>query len=90
MALLLTAGLLGALLSRSSSLPRSAIVDLGYSQYQGVSLYNSVDQYLGMRYAKAPVYDLRFRAPQDPEDDSEVLDASKVSLSIHVDGQCGH
>lgn len=78
MALLLAAGLLGGLLSASAGLPKSAVIDLGYNRYQGVSLHNGVDQYLGMRYAKGPVKDLRFRAPQDPEFDSEVLDASKV------------
>ncbi|KAJ5652924.1 hypothetical protein N7507_010350 [Penicillium longicatenatum] len=73
--LLLIVGLAPSLLS-ASSLPPSGIVDLGYSQYQGLSLYNGVDEFLGMRYAKAPVGELRFRAPQDPESTDEVLDAS--------------
>lgn len=80
MALLLIAGLLGGLLSASPSLPKSAIIDLGYNRYQGVSLHNGVDQYLAMRYAKAPVNDLRFRAPQDPESFGELQDASSVRL----------
>ncbi|KAJ5584015.1 uncharacterized protein N7459_003815 [Penicillium hispanicum] len=75
MALLLIAGLLGGLLS-AKPLPRSATIDLGYSRYQGVSLHNGVDEYLGMRYAKAPVQQLRFRAPKDPERTPKVLDAS--------------
>ncbi|KAJ5633429.1 hypothetical protein N7490_009768 [Penicillium lividum] len=73
--LLLVAGLAPGLLS-ASSLPRSGVVDLGYSQYQGTTLYNDVDEFLGIRYAKAPVDNLRFRAPQDPESTNEVLDAS--------------
>lgn len=75
---LLIVGLLGNLLS-AKSFSRSAIIDLGYSRYQGVSLHNGVDEYLGMRYAKAPVEQLRFRAPRDPEHTDKVFDASSVS-----------
>lgn len=80
MALPLIAGLLGGLLSASPTLPKSEVIDLGYNRYQGVSLHNGVDQYLGMRYAKPPVNDLRFRAPEDPEHSEELLDASSVRL----------
>lgn len=86
MAILLVAGILGDLLSasplaRSSSSPlaRSAIVDLGYSRYQGVALSNGVDEYMGMRYAKPPLNELRFRGPQDPEQMDGVVDATAVS-----------
>lgn len=82
MALPLIAGLLGGLLSASPTLPKSEVIDLGYNRYQGVSLHNGVDQYLGMRYAKPPVNDLRFRAPQDPEPSSKLLDASSVRLRV--------
>ncbi|KAJ5885485.1 Carboxylesterase type B [Penicillium taxi] len=79
-AVALLAGLLGGLVHSSHTtshiLPRSAVVDLGYGQYQGVSLYNSVDEYLGIRYAKAPLDNLRFRAPQYPENSSAIQDAS--------------
>ncbi|POS79853.1 carboxylesterase [Diaporthe helianthi] len=51
-------------------------VSLDYATYQGVRLPGGVDQYLGMRYAAAPVGDLRFRGPQDPEKESGVQDAS--------------
>lgn len=54
-------------------------VDLGYATYQGVRLAEGVDQFLGMRYAQAPLDDLRFRAPQDPLPESGVQDASGVS-----------
>lgn len=89
MAILLVAGILGDLLSasplaRSSSSPlaRSAIVDLGYSRYQGVALSNGVDEYMGMRYAKPPLNELRFRGPQDPEQMDGVVDATAVSSWI--------
>lgn len=80
MSVVLIAGLFGGLLSAASptSLPKAAILDLGYNSYQGVSLHNDVDQYLGMRYAKAPVHELRFRAPEDPEHNSKLLGASSV------------
>lgn len=86
MATALVAGILGDLLSaspltRSPSTPldRSAIVDLGYSRYQGVALANGVDEYLGMRYARPPLNELRFRGPEDPELTDEIVDATAVS-----------
>ncbi|KAG0159700.1 hypothetical protein PDIDSM_7223 [Penicillium digitatum] len=57
-------------------MPQMPTVDLGYSQYRGISLSNGVDQFLGMRYAKAPLGDLRFRGPEDPEDTEGVLEAT--------------
>ncbi|KAJ7183590.1 alpha beta-hydrolase [Mycena filopes] len=43
------------------------IVDLGYSQYQGtVNTTTNVTTFLGIRYAAAPIDNLRFRAPQPP------------------------
>ncbi|KAF7335518.1 COesterase domain-containing protein [Mycena venus] len=45
----------------------SPIVDLGYAQYQGaVNTANNIAHFLGIRYAAAPLGDLRFRAPQPP------------------------
>ncbi|KAJ6469458.1 Alpha/Beta hydrolase protein [Mycena sanguinolenta] len=45
----------------------SPIVDLGYAQYQGaVNTANNITHFLGIRYAAAPLGDLRFRAPQPP------------------------
>lgn len=57
-------------------------IGLDYAKYKGVSLNNGVDQYLGMRFARAPVGDLRFRAPQDPEHYSEVQSATEVILIL--------
>ncbi|CAG9982888.1 unnamed protein product [Clonostachys byssicola] len=43
------------------------IVDLTYAKYEGVrDKAFGIDKYLGMRYAEAPLGDLRFRAPRDP------------------------
>lgn len=67
----------------ASSLPRSGIVDLGYSQYQGLSLHNGIDEFLGIRYARPPVGEFRFRAPQDPLKTNEVLDASSVRFPFN-------
>lgn len=66
------------------SVPKHAIrevptIDLGYAKYQGLRLQAGVDQFLGMRYAKAPLGSLRFRAPRDPTPQTELQDASKVS-----------
>ncbi|OQD75838.1 hypothetical protein PENDEC_c006G02719 [Penicillium decumbens] len=72
---LLIAGFFGGLLF-AKPLPKAATIDLGYSRYRGVSLHNDVDQYLGMRFAKPPVHELRFRAPEDPEHTTKLLDAS--------------
>lgn len=76
--IILTAGLFGGLIlaSPSHSTSRSPIIDLEYSQYRGTALSNGVDQYLGMRYAKAPLGGLRFRGPEDPEHTLGVSDAS--------------
>ncbi|KAI8671160.1 Carboxylic ester hydrolase [Fusarium keratoplasticum] len=43
------------------------VVDLGYSKYRGRELGNGITVFLGMRFAKAPVDDLRWRAPVAPE-----------------------
>lgn len=64
-------------LSPSSSDGRP-IVDLEYSQYQGIGLSFRVNQYLGMRYAAPPLGDLRFRAPVDPLKTSGVQNATSV------------
>ncbi|KAJ6577948.1 Alpha/Beta hydrolase protein [Mycena capillaripes] len=44
------------------------IVDLGYAQYQGaVDAATNVTTFLGIRYAAAPIDELRFRAPRPPK-----------------------
>ncbi|KAI9663984.1 MAG: hypothetical protein M1821_007475 [Bathelium mastoideum] len=54
-----------------------SVIDLGYAKYRGV------DYWFGIRYAQAPIGDLRWRAPQDIEaknnySSTEVIDASQV------------
>jgi len=59
----------------------SSVVDLGYSRYQGIDLQNGVNQWLGIRYAAAPIGDLRFTAPQDPTPNSTVQKAAEVCFA---------
>lgn len=54
------------------------IVDLGYSQYEGITLSSGVNQYLGMRFAAPPLGELRFRAPVNPDITTGVQDATAV------------
>ncbi|KAF7117232.1 hypothetical protein CNMCM5793_005988 [Aspergillus hiratsukae] len=56
---------------------RKAVVDLGYTKYQGYELSNGIVQWLGMRYAAPPVGQLRFAAPQDPLPTKGAQKASK-------------
>ncbi|EXJ88813.1 cholinesterase [Capronia epimyces CBS 606.96] len=52
-------------------------VKLGYASYQGVKHSKGITQWLGMRYAAAPVGELRFAAPQDPPTVAGILAAGK-------------
>lgn len=54
------------------------IVDLGYGRYQGIALPNGITQWLGIRYAAAPVGKLRFRAPHNPVVNRTLQVANKV------------
>lgn len=48
------------------------LVELDYAKYDGVTNDTTdVTNWLGMRFAAAPVGDLRFARPQDPEDEGE-------------------
>lgn len=63
-----------------SSRSENPVVDLTYAKYQGVrDKTYGVDKYLGMRYAEAPLGDLRFRAPQDPRLVTDIQTAQEVS-----------
>ncbi|KAJ6524285.1 Alpha/Beta hydrolase protein [Mycena vulgaris] len=61
------------LCSRAQSAP---IIDLGYAQYQGTVSATNISHFLGIRYAAAPLGDLRFRAPQPPENVTGVQPAT--------------
>lgn len=75
--------LLFAGLAAAAALPASnePVVNLGYAKYRGTRLPSGVDQFLGMRYAKAPLGDLRFRAPQDPNKNCRIQNATQVYFS---------
>ncbi|CAG8891934.1 unnamed protein product [Penicillium egyptiacum] len=81
--IILTAGLFGGLLSASPSpsMQRLPVVDLGYSQYRGMSLSNGVDQFLGIRYAKAPLGNLRFRGRRYCRDFRCIIESIDDSLA---------
>ncbi|CAL3969927.1 unnamed protein product [Diplocarpon coronariae] len=71
-------------LARARRVSRAtSTVDLGYSKYQGSQADNGVSQWLGVRYAQAPVDDLRFRAPRDPVIDGTVWPADKRKPVCH-------
>lgn len=55
-----------------------AIVDLGYSEYQGHTYDGGVSAWLGIRYAAPPTGHLRFAAPQDPIANNTLQRATKV------------
>lgn len=59
-------------------------VDVGYSVYKGQALPNGVTQWLGIRYAAAPLGELRFAPPQDPPHTKGVQDATQVSFHIGI------
>ena len=58
------------------------LVDDGYTKYLGTELPNGISQWLGIRFAAAPVGDLRFRAPEDPPTNSSVQVADAVSTFL--------
>lgn len=65
--------------SQASASTVNLTADLGYSSYKGASVATGVAQWLGIRYAAAPVGNLRFRAPQDPPTDGKLYQATTVS-----------
>ncbi|KAF7327297.1 COesterase domain-containing protein [Mycena kentingensis (nom. inval.)] len=68
---------LSVLAAAALATAQGPIVDLGYAQYQGaVDPATNVASFLGLRYAAAPLGDLRFRAPQAPVNVSGVQSAT--------------
>ncbi|KAL4250518.1 Carboxylic ester hydrolase, partial [Pleurotus pulmonarius] len=56
-----------ALLSCAVAQAPAPVVDVGNAKYQGtVNAATNISSYFGIRYAAAPIGDLRFRAPQSP------------------------
>lgn len=76
---LITPSTAGSIFPRQTTGP---VIDLGYAKYEGIALTNGVNQYLSMRYAAAPLGDLRFRAPAPPELVSGVQEAKEVRCMI--------
>ncbi|PKS06619.1 hypothetical protein jhhlp_007368 [Lomentospora prolificans] len=70
--------LLLCLLLTRKSITQKPRVDLGYAQYEGRYLSNGVNQFRGMRYARAPLDELRWRAPRDPRDEKGTQQADTV------------
>lgn len=73
--------MLPALISLALVAPAMAVaplVDLGYTQLQGVSQASGATQWLGVGYAAAPVGVMRFGAPLDPPPTREVVDVTQV------------
>ncbi|KAL6403569.1 Lipase-like protein [Ilyonectria robusta] len=52
-------------------------VDLDYSRYKGNYISNGIHEFVGMRYARPPTGDLRWRAPVNPEHTTETQSAKK-------------
>ncbi|KAJ7909658.1 alpha/beta-hydrolase [Mycena leptocephala] len=52
------------------------IIDLGYAQYQGTVSAANISHFLGIRFAAAPLGDLRFRGPQPPANVTGVQQAT--------------
>jgi acetylcholinesterase len=69
----------------SASSASAPLVTLDYAVYQGVQDPAGVNQFLGLRYAAAPLGNLRFRAPQDPVKTTGVQDATQVRSPFHLD-----
>lgn len=57
----------------------NVVVDLGYSKYRGQAFLDGTSQWLGIRYAAAPVGKLRFAAPRAPSSTDKVQSALAVS-----------
>ncbi|KAG9225175.1 hypothetical protein CCMSSC00406_0007414 [Pleurotus cornucopiae] len=56
-----------SLLSLTAAQLPAPVIDVGNAKYQGAfDAKTNISGYFGMRYAAAPVGDLRFRAPQSP------------------------
>lgn len=62
----------------SYALAVNPTVRLDYATYFGTELSNGVNQWLGIRYAKPPLGNLRFAAPQDPDFVRGIQPANKV------------
>lgn len=58
------------------------VKQLNYASYRGHDQNDGVSLWKGMRFAAAPVGELRFAGPQDPPATRDIQDATAVCLSI--------
>jgi hypothetical protein len=78
--------LLFAALLFQNALALKETIDLGYAKYRGKNIGNGVIRWAGMRYARSAsrLDGLRFAAPQDPKEERNVVDATKVWIGLIV------
>jgi hypothetical protein len=72
------------LAAASPTLGVNPLVDLIYTQIRGTALPLGVTQWLGVRYAAAPVGEARFRAPANAPFTTGVQDATRVSDKLKL------
>lgn len=73
---------LSALAAKNNRRDHDHIVQLDYASYRGYKQDNGVSYWKGMRYAAPPTGSLRFAGPQDPPVQSDVQDATEVSIFV--------
>lgn len=78
LAAIITGAIFGSLAHKAQAVD-VATVNLGYAQYESVLVSNGVRKWLGIRYAAAPLGDLRFRAPRDPSNIIGLQTADQVT-----------
>ncbi|KAF7343276.1 Carboxylic ester hydrolase [Mycena venus] len=81
--------ILGPLIPLATAMA-TPIVDLGYARYQGmVNTDTNVTTFLGIRYAAAPMNDLRFRAPTPPTPVTGLQQATEQPAQCYQDSSAG-
>lgn len=63
------------------------IVDLGFSIYQGTTLKNGQNQFLGIRFAAPPLGNRRFRRPQPPSNTTGIQSAREYGSVCYAVGE---
>lgn len=63
------------------------VIDLGYSIYEGSSLDNGQNQFLGIRFAAPPLGDKRFRRPYPPSNTTGIQSAKAFGSVCYALGE---